>query len=606
MKKPLSRKNTAVTTSPNTVNNKSLTTYHSEDDEKEQNLSPLSNNSDKENQDKNHAEKCNSNMPQISMPNAFVKLMSGAKSSVSNGDTLKSAEKCDGTGMNESITDFVNKSQNGICENIMDIFTPEIVTSETNLSAETIKSISVGETENSSKSTRRHSSRIQRNRERDEAKRIEVLNTVNDEDPSVDRKKKTKKLRKRSSLVPHKGKEEKNDAEITDEKECSFYQTDSNASDIELNSANVPENKATKTASIFLIGKKGARKTCLPKVTEDAERIAARKAFLLSSVPQVLRNQVDSCKQDDVLLKSSTPLFSSIGHINQINCNAPLLVSMNKIQNLPIRQTFLENNSDVNFCHVDSYSESKDWLAINSTSYSKQSLKVQDICKGKETPQLNVQQIYNYMKLTRLKDQQNAFPTQLYPSSTLYNPRQNLNTKQLQLFPVKKIFRRYVERKLEADTLESEARKKNISLNEIEEERSSSTRKLRRRARGQNSGNTKYKKLGERRLQGDIKTDENQGNQKVAYDPNSKSSMVWTIKYGPKIADDVVGNSNVVKKLQKWLGEWEARDLARKKKRQLCTNEMSDSSEFDSDVSGLSELSSDEEHQLQNTALLSK
>ena len=107
-------------------------------------------------------------------------------------------------------------------------------------------------------------------------------------------------------------------------------------------------------------------------------------------------------------------------------------------------------------------------------------------------------------------------------------------------------------------------------------------------------------------MQGDIKTDENQGNQKVAYDPNSKSSMVWTIKYGPKIADDVVGNSNVVKKLQKWLGEWEARDLARKKKRQLCTNEMSDSSEFDSDVSGLSELSSDEEHQLQNTALLSK
>ena len=34
-----------------------------------------------------------------------------------------------------------------------------------------------------------------------------------------------------------------------------------------------------------------------------------------------------------------------------------------------------------------------------------------------------------------------------------------------------KIFRRYLERKIEADTLEEEARTKNVSLNEIEEER---------------------------------------------------------------------------------------------------------------------------------------
>ena len=606
MKKPLSRKNASATTSPNTMNNKSLTTVHSEDDEKEQNLSPLSNNSDKENQDKNHAEKGNSNIPQISaMPNAFVKLMSVAKSSVSNGNALKSAKKCDATVTTESVPDF-SKSQNGMCENIIASVTPEIVTSEISLYAEPIISISVSEKEDSSNSTRRHSSRIQRNRERDEAKSIDLLNAINEEASSVDRKKKTKKLRKRSSLVTNKNREEKHGAEITDEKECFLYQSDSNASDIDINSANIPDNKATKTASIFLFGKKCEKKSCVPKIAEDAERVAARKAFLLSSVPQVLRNQVDSSKQDEVLLKCSTQLFSSIGHINQINCNDPLLISMNKIPNLPIRQAFMENNSDMNFCHADSYLESKDWLAINWKSGTKRSLNEQYISNGKETSHLNVQQIYNYMKLTKLKDQQNAFSTQQYPVSTLYNLQQNLNTKQLQSFPVKKIFRRYVERKLEADTLESEARKKNISLNEIEEERLSSTRKLRRRARGQNSGNAKYKKLGKRTLQEDINIDEIQDNQKVAYDPNSKSSMVWTIKYGPKMADDVMGNSNVVKKLQKWLGEWEARDLARKKKRQLCTNEMSDSSEFDSDVSGISELSSDEEHQLQNTALLSK
>lgn len=606
MKKPLSRKNASPTISPNTLHIKSLPTDNSEYNENEQNLSPLSNYSDKENQGKNHAEKSQSNIPDdSSMPNAFMRLMSVAKSSFSNEDALKSTEKGDATGMNESITHLVNHSQIGMCENIITNDAPEDVTSETYFSAERTISISVGENENSNKSTRRHSSRIQRNREREEAKKIELINAVNEKASSLDRKKKTKKIRKRSSVVTHRDRENTPDANITDEQECSLYQSDSDASDIEINCDNITEKKATKTASIFLIGKKGSKITCMPKVIEDAEKIAARKAFLLSSVPQVLRNQVDSCKQDEVLLKCSTQLFSSIGHINQISCNNRLLVNMNKIPNLPMRQTYVENNSSVNLYDVENYSESKDWLAINDTFRSKQSLKVQYVCNGKEPSRLNVQQIYNYVKSTKLNDQQDALCTQ-NPSPTIYNPRQNINTKQLQSFPVKKIFRRYVERKLEADTLESEARKKNISLNEIEEERLSSTRKLRRRARGQNSGSARYKKLDKKAIQGDTKSDENQDNQKVAYDPNSKSSMVWTIKYGPKIADDIIGNSNVVKKLQKWLGEWEARDLAKKHKRLLCTNEMSCASEFDSDALGSSELSSDEEHQLQNTALLGK
>ena len=50
---------------------------------------------------------------------------------------------------------------------------------------------------------------------------------------------------------------------------------------------------------------------------------------------------------------------------------------------------------------------------------------------------------------------------------------------------VTKIFRRYLERKIEADTLEEEARTKNVSLNEIEEERNKggARRRLRRRRR---------------------------------------------------------------------------------------------------------------------------
>ena len=70
--------------------------------------------------------------------------------------------------------------------------------------------------------------------------------------------------------------------------------------------------------------------------------------------------------------------------------------------------------------------------------------------------------------------------------------------------------------------------------------------------------------------------------------------------------DDVIGNSNVVRKLHKWLGEWEARDLERKKKHRKSIGSTSDSSEFDSDFSDNTDISSDEDDELQNTALLGK
>ena len=92
-------------------------------------------------------------------------------------------------------------------------------------------------------------------------------------------------------------------------------------------------------------------------------------------------------------------------------------------------------------------------------------------------------------------------------------------------------------------------------------------------------------------------------NSNVTYDPESKCSMLWTIKHAPKSIDDVIGNANVVKKLQKWLGEWEARDIERKKKRRQCRSVQSDSSDACSDES---EMSSDDERMLQNTALLGK
>ena len=72
--------------------------------------------------------------------------------------------------------------------------------------------------------------------------------------------------------------------------------------------------------------------------------------------------------------------------------------------------------------------------------------------------------------------------------------------------------------------------------------------------------------------------------------------MQWTMKYAPQCAEDVIGNARVVKDLASWLGEWEARDVKRRRR----LNEDSDGYSSDSDVSD--EFLDEEE--LPNTALL--
>jgi len=39
------------------------------------------------------------------------------------------------------------------------------------------------------------------------------------------------------------------------------------------------------------------------------------------------------------------------------------------------------------------------------------------------------------------------------------------------------------------------------------------------------------------------------------------------MKYAPMEADDVIGNEGTIRKLQSWLGEWEARDISKRKRR---------------------------------------
>ena len=70
------------------------------------------------------------------------------------------------------------------------------------------------------------------------------------------------------------------------------------------------------------------------------------------------------------------------------------------------------------------------------------------------------------------------------------------------------------------------------------------------------------------------------------------------MKYAPQCAEDVIGNARVVKDLASWLGEWEARDV--KRRRRLNEGDSSDGYSSDSDVSD--EFLDEED--LPNTALL--
>ena len=78
-----------------------------------------------------------------------------------------------------------------------------------------------------------------------------------------------------------------------------------------------------KVAPIFQIGKSSskAKSTCGSKITEeDPAKLAARKAFLLSSVPESLKDRVHRLKiAEDQNESWVTPFASKIGHVRQFS-----------------------------------------------------------------------------------------------------------------------------------------------------------------------------------------------------------------------------------------------------------------------------------------------
>ena len=615
MKKPLTRKNSSCKASPNSsIAKPSVQNDNKGCGEEHQESSPLSNNSDKENRNthKTNEQQITITPNYSSMPNAFTKLMSAKKAVISNAIPIEkeSCKEQNGEQLNDSLLDFVEDVETAAKTPVPTLAEQLQLNVKTTLSKEFSTSIEAEHSKDINNSGRRCSRRIQKNREIAEARRIQ-FSLLEETSPPRRRNSKSKRISRRSITTPNKMEDNQNctdslDTDIMsghDELTCGDI---TNLYDSKRNEVTKGKN-TWKTASIFLMNHKIGRKIICEPIAEDPEKVAARKAFLLSSVPQLLRNQVVSSKEDEDLVQKATSHFSSIGHIKQINPENPLW-KLNQLD-LPIRYQYTDKEYRAKMCQETTKNlKSKDWSLLNSKCSKKNGYYEQQIhtAEAYESIRFHVSQIYNYVKTMKSEEQKNSISSQQQSTSISRIERQDLAMKQHQSFPINKIFRRYLERKLDADTLESEAKRKNISLNEIEEERLTTSRKLRRRVRRHSGGNKKCKKQNQELIQDSTNFDDHQDNPKIKYDPNLVSSMVWTMKYAPAILDDVIGNLGVVRKLKKWLSEWEKRDVEKRKKRQRCVKGDSDSSDFDSDYFGNSGSTSDEEDKLQNTALLGK
>ena len=295
-------------------------------------------------------------------------------------------------------------------------------------------------------------------------------------------------------------------------------------------------------------------------VEEDPEKVAARKAFLLSSVPQALKSQVDrhrsSCDEIATLL---TPFASTIGHVTQIVTEAAKKGAeenfpLKATEMLKLRRNFLEDEPFAIKTSMAGYHGKE--LKVSDSSSPTVATTTQRLLASMEqkSPRLTAPQIYSHF----LSIRQGLLPSEG-------------EGEEIERLQFTRAFRRYLERKIEADTLEEEARSKNVSLNEIEEKRGAASRRLR-------SSRKKKAVASEIKQQPNTTTPEC----KVKYDPEWPSSMQWTMKYAPQCAEDIIGNSETVKELASWLREWEMRDVKRRKRCNKAENAM-DSSDSESD-----------------------
>lgn len=367
-------------------------------------------------------------------------------------------------------------------------------------------------------SSQRRSSRISRNRDTFEKRRQEQedMERLIDDEISSPRKRRSRKIDHKRTITVQ-GNDFSNDGPLSNGEDDDEVRIEK----IVLSPVKKQKKTGSNLAPIFIKGQKANS----IRVTEDPEKVAARRAFLMSSAPEVIRTQqqksMDESTHSD--LDSSLP-FPSVSHVRQCDgkdtfwnlempkASADLLMAAARLKDpadLSLRTS--NNNGDEGMLGMGQFATLIS--EIGTTRNQEKEKQTNDHPEASGQRRMNSWQIYHFVKSLKMAND---------------------------AFPMRKIFRRYVERKIEADTLEAEVRQKNLSLNDIVEERSKGRRRLRKTARNSHCQ----------------RGNEDKSLSEVKFDAALPSSMQWTMKYTPQMTDDMIGNLGVVRKLQTWLEGW--------------------------------------------------
>ncbi len=457
---------------------------------------------------------------------------------------------------------------------------------------------------------RRKSARIRRNQEVIDARKreVEALGLEAEETSAAKRpraasKDKPNKKQRKSAVTSKK--------KVTTSRPEDIVDVDESSDDIKIEKV-VVEQKPI--ASIFtrLKGPKSAAASQPPKPV-DPEREAARKAFLFSAVPDSLK-KTSSQTHDDLQNGEGRSNYGSL---------APFAFTSTIVHITQIGQSQDISSASRKWPKLKDEQEGEAALTTTTTTSSMAgyhgSLLSAVVQQRRKSSKEQVDRLRTSSTTSSSRDEVSTSPIRLNRAQ-IYSRYHALRREAAEAgsdFPVTKVFRRYLERKLESDTLEDEARRKNVSLNEIEEERSRGGR--RRQLRRRRNSKKKAAAASKKQQPPPVSRMNSKIENGVSYDPSLASSMQWTMKYAPQCADDVIGNLTVVRELASWLGEWEVRDVKRRRRllggggrrgstsRKISSSttcyssddDFTSGSEFDSDSSAGSE-----ETALPNTALL--
>lgn len=265
--------------------------------------------------------------------------------------------------------------------------------------------------------------------------------------------------------------------------------------------------KKEKVASIFMKQKKPV------KPVEDQAVVAARKAFLMSSAPETLRTRIcvegeEKREEAGVVWPGPRSLPSHTGRGQSSLTSRPAACSL---------------TDERLFSHKPSQSPPR-------------ILKV--------TPEDG----------TKSCDRQ---VVRMDEASVLATVKTLAEGKS---FPSVRMFNSLVERKVEAEMFEREAREKNLSMSEVEEKRIRGNRRRSRRSL-------------------ELKAETEAGRYQVC----GQSGLLWTSKYQPRCGADIVGHTAEVADLRTWLNTW-ARVGRAKHNSDLTSDDNPTDSEYEVDM----------------------